>query len=96
MERLIVYGYWPWGMNSPKDRKANLTKKKAVLVSSCAAPGIMGRLLFETRKLLKTTAKTIGADTVGTIFTGLISQEPHPKLSKTVQAKADKLAKKLI
>ena len=96
MERLVVYGYWPWGTNVPKDRKANVPKKKAVLVSSCAAPGIMGRLFFSTTKELKMTAKTIGADTVGTLFKGLIANEAHPKLSKKIQNKAKMLAEKLV
>ncbi len=96
MERLVVYGYWPWGMNSPKDRKENVPKKKALLVSSCAAPGIMGRWLYGTHKQLKTTAQTIGADTVGTFFTGLVSNEPDYKLSRKEQEKAKMLAGKLL
>lgn len=96
MERLIVYAYWPWDMNSPKLRKQHVTKKKAVLVSSCAAPGLLGRLSYHTRKQLKMTARTIGADTVGTIFTGLIATDPHPGLPPRVQAKARSLVLKLL
>ena len=43
MERLIVYVYWPWGKPAPVFRKATLPKKKAVIISSSAAPGPMGR-----------------------------------------------------
>lgn len=96
MERLVVYGYWPWGMIAPKDRKVNAPKKKAVLVSSCAAPGIMGRLFFSTIKELKMTAKTIGSDTVGVLFTGMIAQEEHPELPDDIKRKAQNLAKKLV
>jgi multimeric flavodoxin WrbA len=95
MERLVVYGYWPWGMHAPKFRKANLPKKKAVLVSSCAAPGFIGRWLYGTYKQLNVTAQTVGAKAVGTLFTGLISDEPQAKLSDHVQAKIDKLATKI-
>ena len=95
MERLVVYGYWPWGMHAPKFRKANLPKKKAVLVSSCAAPGFIGRWLYGTYKQLNVTAQTVGAEAVGTLFTGLISDEPHAKLSDRVQAKIQKLATKI-
>lgn len=56
MERLVVYGYWPWGAKAPKFRKALLPRKKAVVVSSSAAPEIMGRWLFSSRRQLKTTA----------------------------------------
>jgi len=31
------------------------------------------------------TAQTIGADIVGTLFTGLISKEPHPELPEHLQ-----------
>ena len=97
MERLIVYAYWPWGMNAPKYRKAeDAPKKKAVLISSCAAPSIMGRWLYGTHKQLKTTAKTIGAKNVGTLFIGLISNEPYPALPANVQKKIKNLAKKLV
>ena len=96
MERLVVYAYWPWGMNAPKYRKANVPKKKAVLISSCAAPGFLGRLVFGTHKQLKTTAHTIGAKTVGTLFTGLVAKDPHHRLTEKVQAKAKALAVKLL
>jgi multimeric flavodoxin WrbA len=95
MERLVVYGYWPWGMHAPKFRKADLPKKKAVLVSSCAAPGFIGRWLYGTHKQLNVTAQTVGAKAVGTLFTGLISDEPDAKLSDRVQAKIQKLAAKI-
>ena len=96
MERLVVYAYWPWNMNAPKYRKANVPKKKALLISSCAAPGILGRWVYGTRKQLKTTAQIIGANNVGTLFTGLIAKELHHRLSKKVQAKARALAVKLL
>ena len=87
MERLAVYAYWPWDMNGPQFRNAQAPKKKALLVSSCAAPGILGRWLFGTDKQLKLTAKTIGAESVGTLFTGMIAKEQHPKLPESVRAK---------
>ena len=96
MERLVVYAFWPWDMNSPQYRKAQVVKKKAILVSSCAAPWFLGRWFQGTRKQLKMTAKTIGADTVGTIFTGLIGKESHPKINTRVQRKTRQLAQKLM
>jgi multimeric flavodoxin WrbA len=96
LERLVVYGYWPWSMNSPKYRKADVPKKKAVLVSSCAAPGLFGRWVYGAHKQLKTTAQIIGANTVGTLFTGLVAKDPHHRLSEKVQAKAKALAVKLL
>ena len=96
MERLIVYAYWPWDMNSPRFRKAKVSKKKAVLVSSCAAPGILVRWIYGTHKQLKMTAQTIGADTVGTLYTGMIAKQPQPELPERVQAKIRKLVEKLL
>jgi multimeric flavodoxin WrbA len=95
MERLIVYGYWPWGMHAPKFRKAAVPKKKAILVSSCAAPGFIGRWVYGTHKQLNATAQTVGAKAVGTLFTGLVADEPDAKLSARVQAQIQKLAAKI-
>lgn len=96
MERLVVYAYWPWDMNGPQFRKAQTPKKKALLVTSCAAPGILGRWFFETDKQLKTTAKTIGAEVVGSLFTGMIAKEKKPKLPESVRAKIKVLAGRLV
>lgn len=96
MERLTVYGYWPWNKNYPQLRKANVQKKKAVIISSCAAPGFIGRLMYGAHKQLKMTAQIIGAETVGTLFTGSISKEPHPRLTEAVQKKIKTLAVKLL
>jgi multimeric flavodoxin WrbA len=96
MERLVVYAYWPWDRDVPELRKAKAPKKKALLISSCAAPGIVGRWLYGTQKQLKMTAKTIGADTVGALSIGLIAKEAHPRLSQRVQARAKTLAARLV
>lgn len=96
MERLAVYAYWPWNVNGPKYRKAQAPKKKALLVSSCAAPGILGRWFFGTDKQLKMTAKTIGAEVVGTLFTGMIAKEQHPKLAEGVRSRIKALAGRLV
>ncbi len=96
MERLAVYAYWRWDMYGPQYRKANAPRKKALLVSSCAAPGILGRWLFGTEKQLKMTAKTIGAEVIGTLFTGLIAREQPPKLPEGVRARIKALAGRVV
>lgn len=96
MERLAVYAYWSWDMTGPQYRKAEATKKKALLVSSCAAPGILGRWFFGTNKQLKITSKTIGAEVVGSLFTGMIAKEQHPKLPEGVRTRIKALATKLV
>ena len=74
-ERLAVYGYWPWGKPAPVFRRAHLRKKPAVLISSCAAPGLLGRLTYVTNRNLRIAAKTIGGKVVGSMVTGLVSKE---------------------
>ena len=96
MERLVAYCYWPWERNTPHLRKVKTLKKKAVLISSCAAPGIFGRLFYGTHKQLTVTAQTIGARSVGTLFSGLVSKEARPKVSGRAAARASALAAKLI
>jgi len=96
MERLVVYAYWPWGALGPHYRKAKLPKKKAMLISSCAAPGLMGRWLYGTQKQLKMTAQIIGANPIGTLFTGLIAGEADVQYPERMRRRAEVLAKKLI
>jgi multimeric flavodoxin WrbA len=95
-ERLAVYGYWPWGKPAPVFRRAKMPKKPAVIISSCAAPGILGRLTFGTNQTLRVTAKTLGGNVVGSIVTGLIAQEPSAELPKRARRKARRLAPKLM
>lgn len=94
-ERLAVYGYWPWGKAAPVFRKDKLPKKPAIIISSCAAPGLMGRLTYNTNKSLKIAADTMGAKVVGSIVTGLISQKRKPELPRRAQRRAKVLAQKL-
>jgi hypothetical protein len=53
------------------------------------------RWSFNTGKELKATAKTIGAEPVGTIFTGLAGKAPRHRISAQVRTKAGALAAKL-
>ncbi len=96
MERLIVYAYWPWGADAPQFRKAHTAKKKSLLVSSSAAPGVIGRIVYGTHKQLKMSAQVIGADTVGALFIGGTAKEYHQTLPEGVKSRALKLAEKLV
>jgi len=95
MERLVVYAFWPWDQNYPEYRKIHLPQKKAVLISSCAAPAFLGRWLYGSHRQLKMTAKIIGARSVGSLFTGKISKQAHKKLPEAARKKAINLAEKL-
>ena len=73
-----------------------MQKKKAVIISSCAAPGFIGRLMYGTHKQLKMTVQIIGGKIVGTLFTGSISKKSKPTLTDDVQKKIKTLAVKLV
>ena len=96
MERLTVYGYWPWGATGPKDRKEHLPRKKALLITSCAAPGIFGRVLYGTGKQLRMVAKIIGAKAIGTVHIGLISDTPDAGLPGRARMRTEELAADLL
>ena len=95
-ERLAPFGHWPWGAMAPKFRKDNAPRKPAVLVSSCAAPGILGRIGFMSLRELRIAARTFGARSRGSMLTGLVSRERRPELSARTQRAARRLARRLI
>lgn len=96
MERLVAYAYWPWDKPYPKSRKSGLVPKKAMLISSSAAPSWMGRWLYGSSRQLDMTAKTVGAKSVGTLFTGLASTEKHKRLTQKSVDRAHALAARLL
>jgi len=96
LERLAVYGYWPWGKPAPAFRKAKMPKKPAIIISSCAGPGLLGRLTYGTNKSLKVAAETIGGRVVGSMVTGLISMQRDPDLPKRTRRRMKALAPRLV
>jgi putative NADPH-quinone reductase len=96
LERLVCYAYWPWDMAAPKYRKKGVAPKKAVLVSSCAAPMILGRFSYNTRKDLRAAAKAVGAKPVATLLLGLVAGKPDYRLSNRQKNAAQKAALKLM
>ena len=82
IERLTPYGYWPWGTNVPKNRIKNLTKK-AVIMTSSAAPAFFGRLFYPgTLYVLKAAAKCMGFKVVKKIFIGLSAIQKEQPLAQ--------------
>lgn len=96
MERLIVYAYWPWDKNYPEFRKTGQARKKAILISSSAAPGLLGRWIYTSIRQLRMTAKTIGADTLGVVFTGLTGKQQNTLLPAKSTMRVRQLALKLV
>ncbi len=96
LERLVVYAYWPWGTAAPKLRKAESKKKKAILVSSSAAPAFMARISYTSLRQLKNTSKTIGAEPIGIISTGMIAGNGEPKLPQRTVRKIRAMSETLV
>ena len=94
IERLVGYGYWPWGQNAPKAR-TKLKPRKAVLVASAAMPGFLIPLATGAPRALRTAATLLGAKTVGKMWIGLSAQEEHQKLSTQTRLRARQLGTKL-
>jgi NAD(P)H-dependent FMN reductase len=94
LERLAGFVYWPWGQNGPTPRSKRLPRK-AVLVASSAMPGFLIPIATGAAKALRLTAKCLGAKPVGSLWIGLVSQEPHPQFSVRNRERARHLGWKL-
>lgn len=94
IERLVCYAYWPWDRLSPKER-IEPKNKRAVVVASCAAPALIGRYLTSMTKLLKGSARLLGAGKVDTLFIGFARHTPTSKLSDRARARAAKMGRRL-
>ncbi len=80
IERLMPYGYWPWGKVLPKYRIKKLTKK-AVLITSSGCPELLGRIFFRaTFSVLKAAANCLGAKVVRKIYIGSAAIEENQPL----------------
>jgi multimeric flavodoxin WrbA len=73
MERLVCFAYWPWGQPGYKLRMKD-RGKKAVLITSSAMPGFMGRFFTGALRALKISAQTMGAKPIASLFIGLSAQ----------------------
>jgi len=94
IERLVCFAYWPWGTNIPKIRNPRKTKR-AVVVTSSAAPSLLARLTTRLVGLLKSGAGLLGAKTVGVLFVGLAAGESQPDIGAHARRKARRLGRKL-
>lgn len=94
LERLVVYGYWPWGQNAPTSRHTLYTQK-TILVTSAAMPGPFIRWFTHAPRTLGNTARLLGARVVGTLWIGLAAHQPDALLRPAVREKARRLGRKL-
>jgi len=95
IERMICYGYWPWGSMAPKNRIRE-KKKRAVVVTAAAAPAFVYWFTSQIVGLMKTAAGLLGAKTVGVLFIGLAAGKQQPELGERWRHQARRLGEKLV
>jgi multimeric flavodoxin WrbA len=94
LERLLGFFYWPWGNNLLVQRNKRQSRK-AVLVASAGMPGFLIPFATGAAKALRLAAKCLGAKPGGSLWIGLVSQEPHPRLSARTLERARHMGWKL-
>jgi multimeric flavodoxin WrbA len=87
MERLVCFAYWPWDRMGPQMRTKQV-RNRAVLITSMAMPGLMGRIFTGSLRALKVTAKTLGAKPVASIVVGMIARGERPMVPEKALRKA--------
>ncbi len=94
IERLIVYAYWPWE-TYPKNR-IKKTTRKAVAVTSSAAPAMLARLFMRApRSVFKMATKAMGAKTIASLHFGMAAFKPDSTLTKKQSKRAYRAGRKL-
>jgi putative NADPH-quinone reductase len=88
IERLMPYGYWPWGTGIPKYRIKKLSKK-AVVITSTAAPAWFGRIFYPgALSVMKAASKCAGAKVVKSLYFGTVASTEQETLSDKNRLKA--------
>jgi len=96
MERLIVYGYWPWDAKIPKLRVKKPTRK-AVTITAAACPALIARILMPgPPKALKMAATMMGAKVQTSLYFGAIAQAPEGTLTQKDRQKAHRAGIRLV
>lgn len=95
LERLLGFVHWPWGQAGPvlRDRRR---PRKAILVSSLAAPALFLPFATGAARALKVAARILGARPVGRLWLGLSAKAPHQVLSPRALARARALGERLV
>jgi hypothetical protein len=94
MERLICYGYWPWGRLAPEMRSA-ARPRRAVLITASAMPAVMGRIFTGAVRALKHIAAGLGARPTEVIFAGMAARSEKAAASSGQLARAAAAGRRL-
>jgi len=96
MERLVCFAYWPWGKQGGPTPRHTGPKRPAVLVTSSAMPGFIGRVFTGAPRALRITAETLGAKPVASLFVGLAAVNENAVLPEKAVRRATKAGRKLV
>lgn len=88
IERLVCFSYWPWGTRGGPELRTKTRTKKAVLITSSAAPAILGRMFTGALRALRIAVKTMGARPVATMFVGMIAVNERASVPPKAMRKA--------
>lgn len=95
MERLLGYGYWPWGQWAPVNRLDQPSKRALVIVTS-AAPRLVARWATNMVKLMRSVARLLGAREIETLVFGLVRQHADSTLSDGARRRARAAGARLV
>lgn len=95
LERQVGQAYWPWQQWAPKARDSR-ADKKAVLIASSAAPGILIPIATGATRALRAAAQMLRAKPIGHMWIGLAGSQPHLELSPRNRERARRLGWKLV
>jgi NAD(P)H-dependent FMN reductase len=90
LERTLPCIYWPWRQWGPKPRTKEL-RRKAVLISSSAAPGVFLPFATGVPKALRVAANCLGARPVAKLWIGLAAQSAKAKVSEKMLQRARRI-----
>ena len=97
IERLIPYGYWPWGKALALVNRIVKADKKAVIVTSSACPAFIGRILMPgALGTLKKAAKVMEAKVIKSLYFGPVAGSEDSQLSEKALRKARKAGEELV
>lgn len=83
IERLLCYAYWPWDVKKPPRMRIRNRTKHAVVITSSMCPAWLGGLLMgNAARLLKGTAKFIGAKKTDALYFGMVAIGRNETLSE--------------
>lgn len=100
MERLICCNHWPWGQPAPKLRRdlsegGHRPRRPAVLLTSSAAPTLLGRLMEHPLRDLKQAAEVLGCKPIAKLWHGLAAQQPAQTIRPGAAKRAATLGHRL-